>query len=78
MTDGTIGRIDFTSCKRRLVQAEFSGGDITSDGGAVLLREMDRRLLLTATVAQHLRDSRRNRQIRHDYLSLLRQRVYGI
>ncbi|WP_419648089.1 hypothetical protein [Thiolapillus sp.] len=30
--------------KRRKVQAAFSGGDITSDGGALLLRDMDRRL----------------------------------
>ena len=50
--------IPFTSCKRRLVQASFSGGDITSDGGSVLLREMDRHLKLTSSLAQMLDDGR--------------------
>jgi hypothetical protein len=70
--------IDFTTCKRRLVQADFTGGDITSDGGAVLLREMDRRLQLTTAIANRFSDNRRKKQIKHDYLSLLRQRVYAI
>jgi len=78
MTKCTIDRIDLTSCKRRLVQAEFTGGDITSDGGAVLLREMDRRLKLTSAVAARFTDRRRKKQVRHDYHSLLQQRVYGI
>jgi hypothetical protein len=78
MTNCTIDRIDLTSCKRRLVQAEFSGGDITSDGGGVILRELDRRLQLTSSIADRFQDKRRKKQIRHDYLSLLRQRVYGI
>ena len=78
MTKCTIKQIDFTTCKRRLVQADFSGGDITSDGGVVLLREMDRRLKLTESIAHRFSDPRRKKQVRHDYLSLIRQRVYGI
>mgnify|MGYP002064402249 CR=1 FL=1 len=78
MTKCTTLPIDFTTCKRRLVQADFSDGDITSDGGAVLLREMYSRLELTGSIAQHLPDNRRKKQVRHDYLSLLRQRVYAM
>ena len=78
MTKCTTEPIDFTTCKRRLVQADFTGGDITSDGGAVLLREMDRRLQLTTAIANRFSDNRRKKQIKHDYLSLLRQRVYAI
>jgi len=78
MTKRNTKSIDFTSCKRRLVQADFTGGDITSDGGAVVLREMDRRLQLTSAIAKRFSDTRRKKQIKHDYLSLLRQRVYGI
>lgn len=78
MTKRTIKPIDFTTCKSRLVQADFTGGDITSDGGAVLLREIDRRLQLTSAISKRFSDSRRKKQIRHDYLSLLRQRVYAI
>ena len=78
MTKCTTPSIEFTSCKRRLVQADFTGGDITSDGGAVLLREMDRRLNLTSSIARYLPDTRRKKQVRHDSLGLLRQRVYAI
>lgn len=78
MTKCNTRSIDFTTCKRRLVQAEFTGGDITSDGGAVFLREIDRRLRLTKSIANIFTDNRRKKQIRHDYLSLLRQRVYAI
>ena len=78
MTKRTIDTINFTSCKRRLVQADFNGGDITSDGGIVLLREMDRRLQLTAAIAGRLTDKRYKKRICHDYLSMIRQRVYGL
>jgi len=70
--------IEFPSCKRRKVQANFSGGDVTSDGGALLLRQVDRRLELTARVSQALTDSRRKASCEHDVVSLLRQRVYGL
>ena len=77
MTKCTTLPIDFTTCKRPLFQADFSGGDITSDGGAVLLREMDSRVESTVSRVLHLSDNRRKKQIRHDCLSLLRQRVYA-
>ncbi len=78
MTNCNTVPIRFSSCKRRLVQASFSGGDITSDGGSVLLREMDRQLNLSSSVARVLEDSRDKKKVQHDQLSLLRQRVYGI
>lgn len=78
MTKCNTTQLSFTTCKRRRVQADFSGGAITSDGGIVLLREMDRRLNLTSTIAQKLSDKRDTKKIFHDKLSLLRQRVYGI
>lgn len=78
MTKCNISQIDFTTCKSRLVQAEFSGGDITSDGGVVLLREIDRRLKLTSDIDRGVSDERSKNMILHDYLSMLRQRVYGL
>jgi hypothetical protein len=39
---------------------------------------MDRRLQLTSTISRKFTDSRRKKQVKHDYLSLLRQRVYAI
>jgi len=78
MTKRTTTTIDFSSCKRRLVQADFKGGDITSDGGVVLLREMDRRLNLTNAISHGISDKRDKKRVRHDFLSMIRQRVYGL
>jgi len=78
MTKHTTNPIDFSTCKRRLVQADFSGEYITSNGGVVLIKEIDNRLKLTESIAPLLSDKRNKRKVHHDYLSLIRQRVYGI
>jgi hypothetical protein len=36
MTVCNTKNIDYSRCKRRKVQAEFNGVDITSDGGVML------------------------------------------
>ena len=78
MTNCTPQSTLFTSCKQRLVEANFDGGDITSDGGVLLLRQADRHLDLCKSVASVLEDSRRSASCQHDHLSLLRQRVFGL
>jgi hypothetical protein len=78
VTNCTQDVFDFPALKRRKVQAEFSGGEITSDGGVLLLREIDRRLGLLESVDAVIPDSRDARYIEHSQLSLLRQRIYGI
>jgi Transposase DDE domain group 1 len=70
--------IEFPGVKRRRVEARFDGGDITSDGGVLLLQSVDRRVGLTQAIAKVLPDGRRQASCRHDVLSLLRQRVYGL
>jgi len=70
--------VGFPVCKRRRVEAHFGGADISSDGGVLLLRQVDRRLGLTPRVAAVLGDDRRRASCRHDLVSLLRQRVYGL
>ena len=78
MTNRSREQLDFPGCKGRRVEAEFSGGDVTSDGGVLLLRQADRRLGLTAAAAKLLDDPRRQASCDHDLLSMLRQRVYGL
>ncbi len=56
----------------------FDGGDITSDGGALLLQKVDERLGLLKQVAGKIQDPRRQASCEHSVLHLLRQRVYGI
>ncbi len=78
MTDCKSESIRFPSCKGRLVETSFSGGAITSDGGAVLLRQADRMLGLTDRAARSLTDTRRQASCRHSLLTMVRQRVYAL
>ncbi len=78
MTQCTQESFAFPACRRRRVQAEFSGGEISSDGGVLLLRQADRYLGLSAAVARALVDDRRRASCVHDLPSLLRQRIFGL
>ncbi len=43
MPDCTSKQIEFEPFKRRRVEANFDGGDVSSDGGLLLLRKLVRR-----------------------------------
>uniref|UniRef100_UPI0039A59301 transposase n=1 Tax=Rhodospirillum sp. A1_3_36 TaxID=3391666 RepID=UPI0039A59301 len=63
---------------KRQVLAAFDGGDITSDAGAVLLRETAERLNLFSRMAICFEDRRAQDQVTHTLPNLLAQRVTGI
>lgn len=63
---------------RRQVTARFDGGKISSDGGAVLLGEVDRRLGLLDGLAACFEDRRDPERIEHSVAELVKQRVYAI
>ncbi len=62
----------------KLVEANFDGGQVCSDGGLLLLRKADQRLELTEFVALCIRDKRRPDLIKHTLQKLVQQRVYAI
>src|SRR5258708_927043 len=62
----------------RKIEGNFAGGNVSSDGGLVLLRQVDRWIGLTKTLAQRLPDKRDPDKIEHSLESLLRQRIYGL
>lgn len=74
----TSKQLSFPSLSHRKMQVDFKGGDVSSDGGVLLLRQMDRRLKLTQTLAARLPDERAKAACEHSVLDLLRQRIYGI
>ena len=78
MTDCNPEFVRFPRCKVREVEARFAGGAITSNGGAVLLRQADLMLGLTEQAARVLHDPRRKASCRHSARSMLRQRVFGL
>src|SRR5438105_2996313 len=78
MTECTQTSFGFHPLFRREVVAQFDGGDMTSDGGGVLLRETDQRLNLTGRLAACFVDHRRPDRVEHRVEELVAQRVYGL
>lgn len=71
-------QLHFGSLFGKEVIADFKGGRITSDAGGLLLRELDQRYRLTEKAAACLHDPRQDRKVRHDLLTLVRQRLFTI
>jgi hypothetical protein len=59
------------------LKIEFQGSRVTSDGGLILVRELDERLGLGELIEQHLRDPRRGKNTQFPLADLLRQSVYS-
>lgn len=68
----------FQDLGRRKVVADFSGGTLSSDGGVLLLRQVDRGLGLTRRLAAGFYDQRDARFVDHSLEHLLAQRIYGL
>lgn len=78
MPDGTVWNDLFPQVGRRHIELSFDGGDVTSDVGLLLLRQVDEKVGLLERIAPHLPDPRDPRRVEHGTLELLRQRVYGL
>jgi hypothetical protein len=74
----TEERIDFGRLGRRIIEGDFSGGELSSDGGLILLRQTDRRTRLTREAAAALSDPRESAKVVHSLHSLLAQRIYAL
>jgi hypothetical protein len=62
----------------RQVVADFTGGDLSSDGGVLLLRQIDQGLGLSRTLAACFHDTRDARFVEHAVPQLVAQRLYGL
>jgi len=62
----------------RRMEGNFRGGNVSSDGGLVVLRQVDRWLGLSKALAKRLPDRRDPDKIEHSLESMLRQRIYGL
>ena len=78
MTEWNHETLSFSRCRGRRLRVDFSGGSISSNGGSLLLREVDRRLGLTAAVARALGDRRQRGKVRHKVETMVRQRVHAV
>jgi hypothetical protein len=78
MTQCTGKQLVFSRLKRQQIVADFDGGRLTSDAGALLLREVDRKIGLTEALADCIADRRDPAKIRHGVRTMLAQRIFGI
>jgi hypothetical protein len=59
------------------LKVDFQGSRATSDGGLVLVRELDERLSLGDLIAEHLSDARRGKNTQLPLADLFRQSIYS-
>lgn len=78
MVDSTRQSVFFDTGSTKPIVVAFDAEAQSSDGGVVLLAEIDRKIDLTARLAACLEDPRQQSKVRHDLLVLLRERTYAI
>ena len=70
--------MEFKGVGQRKVVADFSGGTMTSDGGAVLLEETEELVGVVKRLAGCFTDHRDAERVEHSVVELVRQRVFGL
>ena len=78
MTECNRQSMLFASVDRRQIVADFGGGDLTSDGGLPLLREVDRKIGLMDALNAAIHDPRCPWLIEHDQRTILAQRILAV
>jgi hypothetical protein len=78
MTECKRERYEFHALGAREIVAQFDGGDITTDAGGLLLREVEQRTGIIRKFATCFRDYRDPRFIEFTVEELVAQRVYGM
>lgn len=76
--DTTRQRVLFPGLFEKLVVAQFDQRQGSSDGGAILLQEVDRQLGVSAALAACLRDERQAGKVEHTIHEMLGQRIFGL
>jgi hypothetical protein len=78
MTECIQESFGFTAHFSRRVEAGFTAGHVSTDGGALLLREVDRKINLLGRLADCFIDGRSPLLVKHRLAEMLAQRIYGL
>lgn len=78
MSDCSPKQLCFPPLAGQTIRADFDGGALSSDFGALLLRGIDRQIGLTERLAAAIRDKRHQSYVDHPLRDLLAQRIYQI
>jgi len=77
-TDCNPIQLEFQALGRRVVEAAFDAGHVTSDAGGLLLREASSATQMMERVASCFTDARDPARAEHGIDSLVAQRIYGL
>ena len=78
MANNTQETLRFQPINGKTVRADFKGGELSSDFGALLLRETAKRSGLVSRISHAIRDNRHPSYIDHSIQDLLTQRVLQV
>lgn len=78
MTQCTQETFKFQGLKEKKVEGKFNGGTITSDGGGILLREVENKRNILKRFSECFVDYRDKDSTEHSVRELVSQRIYGI
>ena len=78
MSHSTPKQLCFPPVAGQTIRADFEGGALSSDFGALLLRGIDRQIGLTERRAAAIHDKRHQSYIAHPLRDLLAQRIYQL
>ena len=78
MTECKQETFGFTAYFSRRVEAGFTAGRVSSDGGSLLLREVDRKINLLGRLGGCFSDGRQPLLVKHRLPEMLAQRIYGL
>jgi len=70
--------LHFSSLSSKEVRADFSGGEMTSDAGVLLLRETEKQIGILSALSRVITDKRHQGYIKHSLNDLLSQRVFQV
>ena len=78
MTEATLFLPGLSPVGGKAITATFDGGKLSSNGGVLILREIERKLGLAAVLSRHIPDDRDRTRITHSYSDMTRARMFAI
>jgi hypothetical protein len=78
MTETTLFLPGLSPVGGKTITATFDGGTLSSNGGVLILREIEKKLGLATVLSRHIPDDRDGRRVRHSYRDMTRARMFAI
>ena len=78
MTEATLLPFDLPAVHRKKLTVDFDGGNQSSDGGLLLLRQAERKIGVCRRLAEVMPDHREQSRVRHEMFELVAARAFAI